>query len=76
MWMIVDRLTKLAHFLPIPMTFTLEDFSRLYIHEIVRSHGVLISIVLDWDSRFTTHFWKSSQRAIGTLLMMSTTFYP
>ena len=48
MWMIMDRLTKSAHFLAILMTFTLEDFSTLYIREIFRLHGVPISIVLDW----------------------------
>ena len=58
-WVIMDRLTKSAHFLPVWMTFTLEDFGSLYIREIVRLHRVLISIVLDRDPRFTTHFWKS-----------------
>ena len=58
-WVIVDRLTKLAHFLVVWMTFTMEDFCQLYIREIVRLHGVLVSIVLDRDPRFTTNFWKS-----------------
>ena len=59
MWVIVDRLTKSAHFLAVRMTFTLEEFYRLYIREIIWLHGVLVSIVLDRDPRFTTHFWKS-----------------
>ena len=46
-WVVMDRLTKSAHFLAVRMTFTLEDFSGLYIREIVRLHGVLVSIVLD-----------------------------
>ena len=58
------------------MTFTLEEFYRLYIREIVSFHGVPVSIVLDQDPRFTTHFWNSFQRAMGTQLMMSTTFHP
>ena len=58
-WVIVDRLTKSVHFLVVRMTFTLEEFCRLYIQEIVRLHGVPVSIVLDKDPRFTTHFWKS-----------------
>ena len=58
-WMIVDRLTKLVNFLAVRMTFTLEEFYRLYIREIVRLHGVLVSIVSDRDPRFMTHFWKS-----------------
>ena len=44
-WVIVDRLTKSAYFLVVRMTFTLEEFFRLYIREIVRLHGVLVSIV-------------------------------
>ena len=58
------------------MTFTLEEFYRLYIREIVRLHEVPVSIVSDKDPRFTAHFWKSFQKAMGTQLMMSTTFHP
>ena len=76
MWVIVDRLTKSAHFLVVRMTFTLEEFGRLYIREIVRLNGVLVSIVSDWDLRFTNYFWKSLQGAMGTWLMMSTAFHP
>ena len=72
----MDRLTKLAHFLVMQMTFTLEEFYWLYIREIVRLHGVPVSIVSDRDPRFTTHFWKSFQKAMGTQLMMSTAFHP
>ena len=74
--MIVDRLTKSAHFLAVRMTFTLERFCRLYIREIVRLHGVPVSIVSDRDPRFTAHFWKIFQKAMGTRLTMSTTFHP
>ena len=47
-WVIVYRLTKPAHFLAVQMTFTLEEFCRLYIREIVQLHGVLVSIISDW----------------------------
>ena len=57
-WVIVDRLTKATHFLAARMTFTLEEFRRLYIQEIVWLHGVSVSIVSDRDPMFTTHFWK------------------
>ena len=73
-WVIVDRLTKSAHFLAVRMTFILEEFYRLYIREIVRLHGVPFSIVSDWDPRFTAQFWKSFQKAMGTQLSMSTRF--
>ena len=75
-WVIVDPLTKSAHFLAVRMTFALERFYRLYIREIVRIHGVPVSIVSDRDPRFTAHFWKSFQKAMDTRLTMSTTFYP
>ena len=75
-WVIVDRLIKSTHFLAVRMTFTLEEFYRLYIYEIVWLHGVPVSIVSDKDPRFTAHFWKSFQKAMGTQLAMSTTFHP
>ena len=75
-WVIVDRLTKSAHFLAVRMTFTLERIYRLYIREIVRLHVVPISIVSDRDPRFMMHFWKSFQKAMGTRPTMSTAFHP
>ena len=75
-WVIMDRLTKLAHFLAVRMTFTLKEFCRLYIREIVWLHGVLVSIVSDWDPRFMTRLWKSFHKAMGTQLLMSTVFHP
>ena len=61
-WVIVDRLTKSAHFLVVQLTFTLEEFFRSYIREIVRLHGVPVSIVSDKDLKFTEHFLKASKR--------------
>ncbi|XP_057729979.1 uncharacterized protein LOC130945265 [Arachis stenosperma] len=55
-WVIVDRLTKLAHFLPIRMNYTLEELARLYIKGIVRLHGVPTTIISDRDPRFTSRF--------------------
>ena len=75
-WVIVDRLTKLAHFLVVHMTFTLEEFCKLYIREIVRLHGVPISIVSNRDPKFTARFCQSLQRAMGTQLRMNTAFHP
>ena len=74
-WVIVDWLTKSTHFLAVRMTFTLEEFCQVHIREIVRLHGV-VSIVSNNDVRFTTHFWKSFQKAMGTQLTMSTAFHP
>ena len=75
MWVIVDRLTKSTHFLAVLMTFTLKEFYRLYIQEIVRLHGAPVSIVSNRDPRFTTQFWKSFHKAMGTQLSMSTAFH-
>ena len=67
---------KSVHFLAVRMTFSLERFYRLYIQEIVRLQGVPVSIVSDRDPRFTTHFWKSFQKVMGTRLTISTAFHP
>ena len=75
-WVIMDRLTKSAHFLVVRMTFTLEEFLRLYIRGIVRLHELLVSIVSNRDPRFTAHFWESFQQAVGTRLIMSTACHP
>ena len=72
---VVDRLTKSAHFLAVQMTFTLKEFCRLYIREIVRLHGVSFSIVSDRDPRFMAHFWKSFQKAMRSHFTMSTVFH-
>ncbi|GKF65308.1 reverse transcriptase domain-containing protein [Tanacetum coccineum] len=58
-WVIVDRLTKSAHFIPTRETDSMETLTRLYIKEIVSRHGVPISIISDRDSHFTSRFWQS-----------------
>ncbi|GKF82896.1 putative reverse transcriptase domain-containing protein [Tanacetum coccineum] len=75
-WVIVDRLTKSAHFLPMREDYKMERLSRLYLNEIVARHGVPISIILDHDSRFTLRFWQSMQEALGTRLDMSMAYHP
>ena len=59
-WVIVDRLTKSAHFIPVKSTYRVEDYARLYIDEIVRWHGIPLSIISDRGAQFTLHFWRSS----------------
>lgn len=75
-WVIVDRLTKSAHFLPIREDYTMDKLARLYIKEIVARHGVPISIISDRDSRFTSNFWQMLQKSLGTHLEMSTAYHP
>ena len=60
-WVIMDRLTKSTHSLAMQMTFTMEEFYRLYIWEIVWLHGVPVSIASDRDPKFMAHFLKSFQ---------------
>ncbi|KAL0537322.1 hypothetical protein IC582_026299 [Cucumis melo] len=75
-WVVVDRLTKSAHFVPGKSTYTASKWAQLYMSEIVRLHGVPVSIVSDRDARFTSKFWKGLQTAMGTRLDFSTAFHP
>ncbi|KAL0544475.1 hypothetical protein IC582_019591 [Cucumis melo] len=75
-WVVVDRLTKSAHFVPGKSTYTASKWAQLYMYEIVRLHGVPVSIVSDRDARFTSKFWKGLQTAMGTRLDFSTAFHP
>ncbi|KAK9064954.1 hypothetical protein SSX86_016337 [Deinandra increscens subsp. villosa] len=75
-WVIVDRLTKSAHFLPVNEKDKMDKRAKLYIKEVVSRHGVPKSIISDRDSRFTAHFWKFLQKALGTRLDMSTAYHP
>ncbi|GJW71561.1 putative reverse transcriptase domain-containing protein [Tanacetum coccineum] len=75
-WVIVDRLTKSAHFLPIRENDPLDKLARLYLNRIVARHGIPVSIICDRDGRFTSNFWRSFQKALGTDLSMSTAYHP
>ncbi|GJS25449.1 putative reverse transcriptase domain-containing protein [Tanacetum coccineum] len=75
-WVIVDRLTKSAHFLPMREDYKMDRLARLYLNEIVARHGVPISIISDRDSQFTSRFWQSMHEALGTRLDMSTAYHP
>ncbi|GJW56489.1 putative reverse transcriptase domain-containing protein [Tanacetum coccineum] len=72
----VYRLTKSAHFLPMHKDYKMERLARLYLNEIVVRHGVPILIISDHDSRFTSRFWQSMQKVLGTRLDMSTAYHP
>ncbi|GJY51805.1 putative reverse transcriptase domain-containing protein [Tanacetum coccineum] len=67
-WVIVDRLTKSAHFIPTRETDSMETLTRLYINEIVSRHRVPISIISDHDSHFTSRFWQFQKRMGETLV--------
>nr|GEV63457.1 retrotransposon protein, putative, Ty3-gypsy subclass [Tanacetum cinerariifolium] len=75
-WVIVDRLTKSTHFLAIREDYSMEKLARLYIDEIITRHGVPTSIISDRDGRFTSRFWQTMQKALGTRLDMSMAYHP
>ncbi|GJW71577.1 putative reverse transcriptase domain-containing protein [Tanacetum coccineum] len=75
-WVIVDRLTKSAHFIPMNEKYKMEKLTRLYLKEIVCRHGVPVSIISDRDPRFASRFWTSLQKSLGTNLDMSTAYHP
>ena len=71
-WVIVDRMTKITHFIPV----SLDQLTQIYIDEIVSLHRVPASIVSDRDTRLTSKFWESLHKALGTNLSFSTAFHP
>jgi len=74
-WVKVNRLTKSAHLIAIKKMDGVKAIADEYIDEIVRFHGVPVSIVPVGDSRFTSHFWKAFQKALGTRINMSRTYH-
>nr|GEX54211.1 putative reverse transcriptase domain, ribonuclease H-like domain, aspartic peptidase domain protein [Tanacetum cinerariifolium] len=75
-WVIMDRLTKSAHFIPTRETKNMDTLTWLCINEIISRHGVPISIISDHDSHFTSRLWQSLQNALGTQLDMSIAYHP
>ncbi|GKA79564.1 putative reverse transcriptase domain-containing protein [Tanacetum coccineum] len=75
-WVIVDRLTKSAYFLPIRENDPLDKLARLYLNRIVARHGIPALIICDRDGRFTSNFWRSFQKALGTDISMSIAYHP
>jgi len=75
-WVIVDRLTKSAHFLPIRIDYPMDKLAQVYLQEIIRIHGVPEAIVSDRDPRFQSRFWVNLSKAMGTKLHPSTAAHP
>ncbi|KAI3819526.1 hypothetical protein L1987_13367 [Smallanthus sonchifolius] len=75
-WVIVDRLTKSAHFLPIRETFSSKSLAKVFINEVVACHGIPLTIVSNRDTRFTSRFWKIFHEVMGTRLNISTAYHP
>ena len=75
-WVIVDRLTKTAHFLPVKTTYRPPQYAEKYIVEIVRLHGIPKTIVSDRGPQFMAHFWEHLHKGLGTSLIRSTAYHP
>nr|GEW18069.1 reverse transcriptase domain-containing protein [Tanacetum cinerariifolium] len=74
-WVIMDRLTKSAHFLAIRENDPLDKLARLYLNKIVVRYGIPALIICVRDGRFTSNFWRSFQKALGTDISMSTAYH-
>ncbi|GKB51425.1 putative reverse transcriptase domain-containing protein [Tanacetum coccineum] len=75
-WVIIDRLTKSAHFLSMRENDSMDKLTRLYMKEVVMRHGIPVSIICDRDGRFMSNIWRAFQKALGTRLDMSTAYHP
>jgi len=58
------------------MKYKLEKIAELYTKEVVRLHGISTSIISDRDPRFTSKFWESLQKSLGTKIKLSSTYHP
>ena len=72
----METLTKSAQFITVKSTSRAEDYARLYIKEIVRWHGIPLSIISDRGVKFASHIWRSFKKSFGTQVKLSTTFHP
>ena len=73
---IVDELTKSAHFIPVRDSYNVTDVKRVFVNEVIRLHGLPTKIISDRESRFTSRFWTILQSALGTQLNLSTAYHP
>jgi transposase InsO family protein len=75
-WIIVDRLTKTAHFIAVHTTYSVQDYAELYVDQIVCLHGVPKTIVSDRGTQFVIRFWEQLHESLGTKLIRSSSYHP
>jgi hypothetical protein len=75
-WVIVDRLTKTAHFIAVHTTYSLQQCAELYMDQIVRLHGILKTIISDRGTQFVARFWEQLHECLGTKLIRSSSYHP
>jgi hypothetical protein len=73
---IVDRLTKTAHFIPVHMTYYAKKYAEIYLDQIVCLHGVPKTIISDRGAQFIARFWEQFQESLGTKLICSSAYHP
>ncbi|WMV24790.1 hypothetical protein MTR67_018175, partial [Solanum verrucosum] len=69
-------MTKSTHFIPVKVSYSVEDYAKLYLREMVKLHGVPLSIISDRGTQFVSQFWKSFQKVLATRVKLSTAFHP
>src|SRR6185437_1309762 len=75
-WVIIDRLTKTAHFIPVHTTYSAKRYAEIYLDQIVRLHGVPKTIISDRGAQFIARFWEQLQESLGTKLIRSSAYHP
>jgi transposase InsO family protein len=75
-WVIMDLLTKLAHFIPVKTTYSGPQLAELYMSKIVCLHGVPKKIVSDRGTQFTSRFWERMHETLDTQLRFSFSYHP
>jgi hypothetical protein len=75
-WVIVDRLTKSAHFISVSITYRVRQYAKLYMSHIIRYHGIPKTIISDRGSIFVAQFWEQLHDCLGTHLIRSSAYYP
>jgi transposase InsO family protein len=75
-WVIVDRVTEVAHLIPVHTTYGGDKLARLYINNILKLHGVPKSLIFDRGTQFVSKFWRSLHKALKTKLDYSSAYHP
>jgi hypothetical protein len=75
-WVIVDRLTKSAHFVPVKVDYRASRYAEIYVARIMSLHGIPKTIVTDRGTQFVSQFWRQFQKSLGTKLLYSTAYHP
>ena len=75
-WVIIDRLTKTAHFLPVHTSYSAKKYAEVYLDQIVHLHGVSKTIISNRGAQFVAHFWEQLQASLGTKLICSSAYHP